>query len=176
MPSPIAHSFIGLSIYLFFTHKNQLFKNWKIIIFSLFLVVLPDFDFILVFITNNPFAHRTFSHSLLFSIMVAFIVSKYKIIDFGSKRRIFLYSFCLVFSHPMADFFVHDGLYPSKVAIFFPFGDMINSPVSLFDPINWAKKELFFSMETLLALIKELLITAPLFLLIYFSKKRMSHD
>jgi membrane-bound metal-dependent hydrolase YbcI (DUF457 family) len=171
MPSPIGHSLIGLSIYTVFTQRSQLYKNWKLIFTSVILANLPDIDYVVVFIFNNPFYHRTFSHSLLFSVLVALAVSRFKIIDFGSRNKIFFYCFCLVFSHALADFFVRDGYYPSKVALFYPIGGMINSPVSLFDPLNWAKYDLFFSIETVHALIREFLLTASLFLLIFFRKR-----
>ena len=61
MPSPIGHSLIGLSIYTVFTQRSQLYKNWKLIFTSVILANLPDIDYVVVFIFNNPFSAYPFT-------------------------------------------------------------------------------------------------------------------
>jgi|APSaa5957512535_1039671.scaffolds.fasta_scaffold228560_1 membrane-bound metal-dependent hydrolase YbcI (DUF457 family) len=171
MCSPVAHTLIGLSIYTTVTPKKDLFKNWKKVYFICFLTILPDFDFLIMMITHDPSDHRTYTHSLLFSIIAGYAFFKIAAVRYPSFRITFLLSFTLIFSHVVIDGFVGDGFYPSKVALFYPLPYLINSPISIFDPIDWAKSsDWFYSFATFKAIIKEFVITMGLFATVYFLK------
>ena len=163
MPSPIGHSIIGLAIYTSFTPKNRLFKDWKEVAFACLIAISPDFDYFTVLITHNTFDHRTYTHSLLFALLGAVFIYLAQKISLRTGNACFPYYFCLISSHVIADFFVKDGYLPSKIAFYYPLLYMVNSPVSFFGPLNWAKRELLYSMDNVYSLIKECLLTSLLF-------------
>lgn len=126
----------------------------------------PDFDYFTVLITHDHFDHRTYTHSLLFALLGAIFIYLTKKAS-RSVSTCFPYYFCLISSHVIADFFVKDGYLPSRIAFYYPLLYMVNSPISLFDPLNWVKRELLYSMDNVYSLIKEVLLTSILFSLVY---------
>jgi membrane-bound metal-dependent hydrolase YbcI (DUF457 family) len=76
MFSPVSHTLVGLSIYTATTPKEDLTKNWKAVFFVIFLTVLPDFDFLIMMATKNLSDHRTYTHSLLFSVFAGYLFCK----------------------------------------------------------------------------------------------------
>ena len=171
MCSPVAHTLVGLSIYTIGTPREDLYKNWKVVFFIIFLTVLPDFDFLIMMVTKNISDHRTYTHSLLFSIFAGYLFYKIAQAKYPSFRATFWLCFALVFSHVVVDAFVADGFYPSKVALFYPLPYLISSPVPIFDAIDWAKSDNWlFSLETAKAVFKEFVITATLLAIVYYMK------
>jgi len=171
MCSPVAHTLVGLSVYTTVTPREDLTKSWKIVFFIIFLTVLPDFDFLIMMVTKDVSDHRTYTHSLLFSIFAGYLFYKIAQAKYPSLRATFLLCFSLIFSHVVVDAFVADGFYPSKVALFYPLPYLTNSPVPIFDPIDWAKSDNWlFSLETAKAIFKEFIITASFFAVAYYMK------
>mgnify|MGYP001261621168 CR=1 FL=1 len=171
MCSPVAHTLVGLSIYTIATPREDLFKNWKIIFFIIFLTVLPDFDFLIMMVTKNLSDHRTYTHSLLFSVVAGYLFYKIAQAKYPSFRVTFWLSFALIFSHAVVDAFVADGFHPGNVVLFYPLPYLISSPIPIFDPIDWAKSDdWLFSFETAKAIFKEFIITATLLVVVYYMK------
>ena len=171
MCSPVAHTLVGLSVYTIVTPREDLTKSWKIVFFIIFLTVLPDFDFLVMLITKDISDHRTYTHSLLFSIFAGYLFYKIAQTKYPSFRATFCLCFALIFSHVVVDAFVADGFYPSKVALFYPLPYLINSPVPIFDAIDWAKSDNWlFSLDTIKAILKEFIITATLLMVVFYVK------
>ena len=171
MCSPVAHTLVGLSVYTMATPREDLTKSWKVIFFIIFLTVLPDFDFLIMMVTKDISDHRTYTHSLLFSIFAGYLFYRIAQAKYPSLRATFLLCFSLIFSHVAVDAFVADGFYPSKVALFYPLPYLMNSPVPIFDPIDWAKSDNWlFSLKTAKAILKEFIITASFFAVTYYMK------
>lgn len=94
---PVGH----FSFALFFRKKS---RGFLFLLFCFFLTILPDFDFLL------GFTHRTFTHSLLFALIVGLIIS----------RKNWFYFFSIIASHPMIDMLCHDEP-RNGVMLFWPF-------------------------------------------------------
>ena len=171
MCSPVAHTLVGLSVYTMATPREDLTKSWKIVFFIIFLTVLPDFDFLIMMVTKNVSDHRTYTHSLLFSIFAGYLFYKIAQAKYPSFCATFWLCFALIFSHVVVDAFVADGFYPSKVALFYPLPYLISSPVPIFDSIDWAKSDNWlFSLGTIKAILKEFVITATLLMVVFYVK------
>ena len=171
MCSPVAHTLVGLSIYTIANPKEDLTKNWKVVFFVLFLTVLPDFDFLIMILTKDLGDHRTYTHSLLFSVFAGYLFCKIAQAQYPSLRATFWLCFALIFSHVIVDAFVADGFHPSKVALFYPLPYLISSPIPIFDSIDWAKSDNWlFSLGTVKAVIKEFVITGTLLAVVYYMK------
>ena len=171
MCSPVAHTLVGLSIYTGVTPREDFCKNWKIVFFIIFLTVLPDFDFLIMMVTKDISDHRTYTHSLLFSIFAGYLLYRIAQAKYPSLRATFLLCFSLIFSHVAVDAFVAYGFHPSKIALFYPLPYLMNSPVPIFDPIDWAKSDNWlFSLETAKAIFKEFVITGSAFAVVYYFK------
>ena len=171
MCSPVAHTLVGLSVYTMATPREDLTKSWKVIFFIIFLTVLPDFDFLVMMVTKDISDHRTYTHSLLFSIFAGYLFYKIAQAKYPSFCATFWLCFALIFSHVVIDAFVADGFYPSKVALFYPLPYLISSPVPIIDSIDWAKSDNWlFSLGTIKAILKEFVITAALFATVYYMK------
>ena len=171
MCSPVAHTLVGLSVYTMATPREDLTKSWKVIFFIIFLTVLPDFDFLVMMVTKDISDHRTYTHSLLFSIFAGYLFYKIAQAKYPSFCATFWLCFALIFSHVVIDAFVADGFYPSKVALFYPLPYLISSPVPIFDSIDWAKSDNWlFSLGTIKAILKEFVITATLLMVVFYVK------
>ena len=169
MCSPVAHTFVGLSIYTIAIPKEDLTKNWRVVCFVIFLTVLPDFDFLIMMVSKNLSDHRTYTHSLLFSVFAGYLFCKIAQAQYPSLRATFWLCFALIFSHVIVDAFVADGFHPSKVALFYPLPYLISSPIPIFDSIEWAKSDSWlFNLGTVKAVIKEFVITGTLFVVVYY--------
>lgn len=121
MPTLITHSFVALVAGKVFAKINS-FKFWLL---SILCSILPDAD-VVTFGFGIPyghmFGHRGFSHSILFALLVAFIVVLigFREIKANSKLwwMIISYFFIVGISHDILDAMTSGGL---GVGFFIPF-------------------------------------------------------
>ena len=159
MPTPLLHSFNGL---VFFwankkkpTAGNNLYPWGQLLVF-LVLANLPDIDLVPRLFLGIPVQHGVFTHSLLFSFIVAILVGSWH------KRRLSfaLIAFLLVVSHLILDFFTGErlGFHPSwGIPWLYPFyKEHFTSPLTLF--LGTKKRTLahLFCWQNLVAVLYEL--------------------
>lgn len=131
MPLPVLHSFAGYSIYKL-SKKNTSDENWKLVLLSIFLANLSDFDFLPgLVLGKSTLFHRGISHSLGASLIVGvFIGSFVWILKRQSFFKFFLLSSIIYFSHAVLDYFSGPG---ANILLFWPFSSVLfGSPVQVF--------------------------------------------
>lgn len=168
MPTPVAHSLIGIA--LFQTRTVTFFKNdWLTVLFFISLANMPDLDFIPGLLKGKPnMYHQGYSHTLGAALLVG-LVGGYL---FGKHNGSIFRSSCIVclayYSHMMLDYCNQDGRFPYGVMLFWPFADtFFMAPFAFFDPVmksassaNWLQSVL--SMHNLKVAIKELVMMGPI--------------
>jgi membrane-bound metal-dependent hydrolase YbcI (DUF457 family) len=105
MPLPLGHTAAGLAIHDVYAKGRSALGLWKTLAFVVVLTNLPDIDVLvgLIIQGNGNFFHRGPTHSLLFALIMAFLVSE----SWRCWSRIpevnFLFCFLLILSHVVAD-------------------------------------------------------------------------
>ena len=124
MPTFIGHTAVALAINATIVYKKN---RIKIILLSLLVAVIPDLDVIgykYGIKYASLFGHRGFSHSLLFVLLVAFLIALifFPKLKIKSKRFfiLFLNFLAIGLSHIMLDSMTNGGL---GVALFSPFSN-----------------------------------------------------
>ena len=188
MPSPIAHSIVGLSISsnsekgVKNIFKNR-FLNYLLIIF---VSVVPDFDIIPGFFVGLPSKyHHGMTHSFFSGIVFALLFS---LLIYLFKKRYFLYRALLFsaiyFFHIILDLFTVDSgeINGLGMPIFFPFSSnrYISSIIIFYSAMT---KNGYFSFQTVFRyynffpMIMEIIISSLVGVLIiligYILKKKM---
>ncbi len=123
MPTIITHGFVGLISGKIFSDSEKA-KFW---VLSALVPMIPDAD-VIGFRFGIPydsiFGHRGFSHSIIFSAIIALIVmfAAFREINFGSKKwyQYGLFFFLISLSHCILDAFTNGGL---GVGLFIPIID-----------------------------------------------------
>lgn len=113
MPTIITHGFVGLIGGRIFSDSEKA-KFW---ILSAIVPIIPDFD-VIAFRFGIPYGsmlgHRGFSHSIIFSLILALIVmlTAFREITLGSKHwyQYAAFFFLIALSHPILDAFTNGGL------------------------------------------------------------------
>ncbi|MEW6735839.1 MAG: metal-dependent hydrolase, partial [Acidobacteriota bacterium] len=100
MPFPVAHTLTGLII-ASCSDRFPTRRLWFETLLVALLANLPDFDFILVWLTGQWDLHRAFSHSLVIAIIVGALTCLWYLGKLDRARWL-LYS-AVVFSHPLLD-------------------------------------------------------------------------
>lgn len=163
MPLPFAHGLVGASI-VAAIHPKPFEKFYFPVLLGGFLANAADFDFALVFLLGSKEWHRGFSHSIFFALIVGAVF----LLFLGLKKYREALAYTLAYaSHFILDFVtikIGGGL-----ELFFPFS---NERIGL----GWFGLSEVPSKMTVLQIFQtiglELLIFAPIFLLIYFVKKK----
>jgi len=174
MPSPVAHSLIGLT--LGFARFLPGGGSWRELMRQawnrrgwLFLCIVlanaPDIDYIFGIPKGNlNYYHHTITHTLGWIVLVSLAVWIYT----WSRRhdlsiRGLLFILALTGSHLIADFFCADNSPPYGFMLFWPFSDSYwLSPVSLFPaPAKKAWADLW-TLHNAGVVTVELLVTLPL--------------
>ncbi|NVM03603.1 MAG: metal-dependent hydrolase [Candidatus Helarchaeota archaeon] len=188
MPSPIAHSIVGLSIAsnsekgVIKVFKNS-FLNYLLIIF---VSLVPDFDIIPGFFVGLPAKyHHGITHSFISGIVFALLFSSliylFKRVYFTSRTLLFI---VLYFFHIILDLFTIDtgeinGL---GMPIFFPFSfSLYKSSVVLFSSSlfedGYLTFQAIFRYSNLFPIIMEIIISSIIGVLIILTgnilKKKM---
>ena len=105
MPLPLGHTAAGLAIHDVYAKGRSPLGLWKTLAFVIVLTNLPDIDVLVGLIVhgNGNFFHRGPTHSLLFALIMAFLISN----SWRCWSRIpkvnFLFCFLLILSHVVAD-------------------------------------------------------------------------
>ncbi len=119
MPLPIGHTAIGIITHDLMSKNQTSFSKWKTLLFIIVLSNLPDIDVLigLIFQDNGSAFHRGPTHSILFSVGMAFIASNgWKLWNQIPKLN-FGICFSLILSHVIGDFFFTKA----PVSFFWPF-------------------------------------------------------
>lgn len=174
MPSPVAHSMMGLAVYITSTKKEEIISSWKRFLFFIFLANLPDIDFLPVFIFGFsiiPNIHQGITHTIGFSIVAGLFFA----LLYGSKGGNVLKGFLLVFSllssHIFLDYLTVDSTPPYGFKLLWPFSDKpLTSSVSIFDGLAKKSLEELLSYGNFRVVLREMAIFLPLTFLIYLLK------
>ena len=159
MPSPVAHSFVGVGGLIVLTHGTGLnpflsflWEKRREIIFFIIVANLPDLDMVIGFFLYGDVHtfHGLFSHSLLLAIPIALAISFLYPVE--RRWRRFLTFFILIILHNLMDFSASPTLKEpgSGVGLFFPFyNERMASPFPLFFGFRHQNIEQFFSFHNL---------------------------
>ncbi|MCD6472392.1 metal-dependent hydrolase [Candidatus Aerophobetes bacterium] len=161
MPTSVGHSLLGYIWYLVFKKNRRLIKNWKTILFYLFIANAPDLDLIPgIFIGHANRFHHGITHTLGFSIFVALILC---LVPKFRKKKNFIIFFLLYFTHVIADFLCADTTSPFGVMLFWPFTKKyFISFYTIFLDIHKTTLRSLFDLHNFKAIIIEVLIFLPI--------------
>ncbi|OGX15643.1 MAG: hypothetical protein A2166_02615 [Omnitrophica WOR_2 bacterium RBG_13_41_10] len=180
MPSPLGHTLVSSSIYLFFKKDFSFKKDFRNLILFIGIGLLPDIDMLLVLLSRNIGIHRSVTHSLIFvifsSIVVYLFLKKLKILSFKNS---FLLILSLLSAHLFCDFFTLDDILHNGINLFYPFSkEYIPAPFYLFMGFDWRQFSTLFSFYMLKVIIREFIITAPFFILalLYINKTQLKEE
>ncbi len=141
MPTIITHGVVGaLGASLLQSRK----QTRRLLFFSVFCPVLPDFDaigFRLGIPYDHFFGHRGFSHSLVFALLTALVVVGFffreRASDAWKKAGLILFFFTLTAAHGLLDALTSGGLGVALLApfdnsrFFFPYTPIRVSPIGI---------------------------------------------
>lgn len=174
MPSPVAHSFIGLTFGIaaclplcdsLRAVGRQMWARRNELLFCLVLANAPDVDYFFgIPLGNLNFFHQTITHTLGWIALVAVSVW----IFLWRARRghsgwVLLFILALLGSHLIADFFTADTSPPCGIMLAWPFSERyFHSPFSIF--MSAAKRSYgdLFTLRNLQVVAVEALVTLPL--------------
>lgn len=163
MPLPFAHGLLGASV-VAAIHPKPFGKYWLPLLLSGFLANAADFDFALVFLLGSKEFHRGFTHSIMFAVVICAVYLLY----FGREK----YRQALAYGLAFASHFILDFV-TTKIGggleLFFPFS---KERIGLrWFGLSEVPSKLSI-LEIFQAIGLELLLFTPLFLIVYFFKKR----
>ena len=163
MPLPLAHALVGATVVASLHPDHDLVRDWKPLLCGAILAVCPDFDFFFGWILHWPHMHRAFTHSIVFSVVVASVM----ILLMGRTRcrEAVAYGLALL-SHTLLDFSTtrfHEG-----VQLLWPFSiEAYNLGLFSFSEFKdgFESSEMLFasSRDVLLASLTELVVFLPIF-------------
>lgn len=173
LPSPIAHSLLGLIIFHLFKRS---YVKWNIFIICIILFAsnLPDLDFIPGILAGEPNRyHHGISHSFGFVLILSGIIFFIAISWDKTKSKIITGWFILLSSlHIILDFFAHDTIEPFGELLFWPvWNSYIISPIPIFFDIRRSKEihqfiSSLFSLHNLKALTIEIIFFLIIWILL----------
>src|SRR5690242_448035 len=99
MPKIIAHALTGASI-VAIIHPDIRINNWVPLLIGGILGIAADFDYIFEFWPNFPDVHRSFTHSLIFSLLIGILFVCFS--KEGQEKAAIAYSFAYL-SHLILD-------------------------------------------------------------------------
>ena len=146
MPTPVAHSLCGVSVYAFLRYGKAI--EWRMLILVLLLANLPDADYIPGILVGRPNAfHHGWTHSVLFAILVG--AGLWLLVYTKEKRGFWpvgVLFLSAVFSHLVLDYFTLDTSPPFGEQLLWPAsGRYFLSPVAVFrDVVKGGTNQQFF--------------------------------
>lgn len=177
MPTPLGHSLWSVSMLIFFRRGRmqaalRLKKELPLIIFCIFLGVLPDFDILIAFAFQNRFLHRAFIHSFVFVLFAVLIFSP--VLKSANRVRYpFLLTFFLTGGHVFWDLFTKCDRIPYGTMVLYPFNrQFYKAPFVIFSGFDWAAIRGIMSAAFVQQISTELLIFLPLLFLSIFVNRR----
>ena len=186
MPSPVAHSLIGLAIGLIrflprYRRWNELAAQlrvlWRPLLFCILLANAPDLDYFFgLFRGNANYYHQTVTHTLVWIGVLALAVWAYGWLR--ERRASWLspgFLLALLGSHLLADWLTVDCSPPIGLMLAWPFSDHFYHAAFAFFPPP-AKQTLadLWSLHNLCLVLVETAITLPLVIIVLWFKRRWS--
>lgn len=165
MATPVAHSLMGITLYILFNRSPLKLKEWGWIFFAAWVASLADFDFLLGLFTDDySMYHRGVSHSIGICFIVSLILWAFFRKKCGfSSFKFFCFILVLYGSHLVIDFFTRDNWPPNGGPFLWPFSnEYYKSPIDLFLNADRSSWEKVFSWHNLRTLILEILIFGTL--------------
>ncbi len=184
MPSPVAHSFVGVGGLIVLTQgtalksfSSFLWERRREILFFIVVANLPDLDMAIGFLLNHDVhtIHGQFSHSLFLAIPIAWGTSF--IYPVGKRWKTFLAFSTLIVLHDLMDFSASPTLKEpgSGVELFFPFyNEKMASPFPLFFGFRHQNIEQFFSFHNLCVVGIEFFVFGWVISILYWVKKYLN--
>ena len=173
MPYPVAHGLLGATVIAASPADDSFRQNWKYLLIGAILAIFPDFDLLLAWgLRLGDDWHRSFSHSILFSIATGFLTA---ILAGQSRAKVAIIYIFAALTHPLLDLLPASDL---GVELFWPFSTH-RYQFGLFEyptfPLNPHPKY-FHWADTLAGLfrvsLRELALFAPLLLCVLLIKRR----
>jgi inner membrane protein len=182
MASPVGHSLVGVSLYLFLTRKTEgpaIRADWKTAALLVTAANLPDIDFLIGFaVYGDPNRiHGGWTHAGLFAAAAALVLTRLHRFQPSVGTAGWAYFF-VVASHAVLDFFTGPaiGLHPSYgVDFLWPFyNEKLKSPVSFFQGPRHRTLEQLLTTGNLWGMVYELLLLVPVMwgLILFLRKDR----
>ena len=105
MPLPLGHTAAGLAIHDLYAKGRSSLSIWKTLAFVIVLTNLPDLDVVvgLAVHGNGNFFHRGPTHSFLFALVMALVISNSWRCWSRIPKVSYLLCFSLILSHVLAD-------------------------------------------------------------------------
>ena len=187
MPSPIAHSLIGLTFGLIrFLPRyrcwdelaGQLRVLWRPLLFCVLLANAPDLDYFFgIFRGNVNYYHQTVTHTLVWIGVLALAIWTYG--RLRERRASWLSPgllLALLGSHLLADWLTVDCSPPIGLMLAWPFSDRLFHATWAFFPPS-AKQTLadLWSLQNLRLVLVETALTLPLVIVVLWFKRRQSN-
>ena len=184
MPSPIAHSLIGLALGLgrFLPRYRrwdelsaQLRALWRPILFCVLLANAPDLDYFFgIFRGNVNYYHQTVTHTLVWVGVTALTIWAYG--RFRDRQASWLslgLLLALLGSHLLTDWLTVDHSPPIGFMLAWPFSDHFYHAAFAFfpPPAKQTLADLWSSQNLRLALV-ETVITLPMIIIVLWFKRR----
>ena len=184
MPSPIAHSLIGLTLGLirFLPRyrqwgelRDQLRMLWRPLLFCMLLANAPDLDYFFgVFLGNVNYYHQTVTHTLVWIGVTALVIWAY---GWFREQRVSWLSLgllaALLGSHLLADWLTVDCSPPIGLMLAWPFSDRFYHAAFAFFPPpakqTWAD---LWSFQNLRLVLMETGIMLPIVISVLWFKRR----
>ncbi len=182
MPTPVGHALGGAISASLFQNKGR--AKWLVFILVLFFAELPDIDFLFGIIEGNANKyHHQFTHSFVFILIAAFvgaaITSKFGIMQFSKSFVLFTVAGA---SHLIFDLLALDTSEPYGAPVFWPFWNgFVISPITIFSDVHRSSSASaffpsLFSLHNLKTVLTEIIALAPVWLVIWASKKYKEYN
>lgn len=181
MPSPVAHSLIGLAA-ANVPLKHRLYSSIFWFVFVVFAANAPDLDFIPgLMVGNINKYHHGISHSIGMAIIFALLSGGVAWLMKKPYKQVFVIALIMYSSHLLADYFTIDRVEPHGMQLLWPFSrEYFLAPVQLFHPVEHgnigdAHARVFdkiFSNENVVAAGVEILIVLPMWLFTFWLSRR----
>jgi membrane-bound metal-dependent hydrolase YbcI (DUF457 family) len=181
MPTPVAHSLIGMILgALKFlpngrTVRTNLKSIWEkkwIFLFCILLANAPDIDYLFgTFYGNWNKFHQAATHSVLFIFVLSVLTFYFLKWRKREKMFSFLFIFILILSHIGLDFFCEDTSPPIGLPLFFPFSyDYFHSSFELFPAVRKKTFADALQIHNIRVVLIEMLLIMPFFFAILLGK------
>lgn len=176
MPFPIAHGVVAASLFIGLQKKFFLSQDARLISLSVALSVLPDADFALEWIFNIEGAHRSFTHSISFSVAIGLLAAVIVgVMSFRQRLALIL----APLSHALLDVLVTSSK-GTGIQLLWPISNY-RYKLGLFDYFIFDFNPRFDPWDKIFVRLLEIsllesVVMVPILLVVIFLKSRGSHQ